>query len=366
MGADENDAGVAALMKDLETTLKTGAPDSIEEVTRKLALLDAEVIKTGADTETWGHKMAKTFGGHLRTAIASVIVAKVTQYLKQVYDNVVKLDKAVVNLQIATGKNREETKKLVKEYSALAKALGATTAEVAESADTWLRQGYSIEETTELIQASMVLSKLGQIESAEASKALTSAMRGYKLEATEVMSITDKLTAVDMEAAVTAGGIATAMAETATSAKLAGVEMDTLIGYITTVTEVTQDSEEAVGTFYKTLFARMNNVAAGKFVDEETGESLNDVETVLAKLGISLRDTNGLFRDTGAVLDEVANRWQNFDNVEQHAIATAISGTRQQEKFIVLMENYASAMDYASVAANSAGNAQEKYAAYTE
>lgn len=27
-------------------------------------------------------------------------------------------------------------------------------------------------------------------------------------------------------------------------------------------------------TFYKTLFARMNNVAAGNFIDEETGESL--------------------------------------------------------------------------------------------
>lgn len=47
------------------------------------------------------------------------------------------------------------------------------------------------------------------------------------------VKIVDKLTKVDMEAAASAGDIATAMAETATSAKLSGVSMDKLIGYIT-------------------------------------------------------------------------------------------------------------------------------------
>ena len=326
VGADTNDSGVAKMMADISKAIKNGTPEDIDKVTNALGRLEDRVVETGADVETWGHKMAKTFGGHLRTALAGLITTKVSQYLRQVYDNVVKLDKATSDLQIATGKTRAEIKTLVKEYSALAKQLSTTTVEIASAADSWLRQGYSIEETTKLIEASTMLSKLGQIEAAEATKALTSALRGYKLEASEVMSITDKLTAVDVEAAVTAGGIATAMAETATSAKLAGIEMDRLIGYITTVTEVTQDSEESVGTFYKTLFARMNNVAAGNFVDEETGESLNDVETVLNELGISLRTTTGLFRNSGVVLDEVADKWDTFNNVQQHAIATAFAG----------------------------------------
>lgn len=110
----------------------------------------------------------------------------------------------------------------------------------------------------------------------------------------------------------------------------------------------------------------MNNVKAGKFVDDETGEALNDVEKVLGELGIALRDTNGLFRDSDDVLDEVASRWESFDSVAQHAIATAFAGTRQQEKFIVLMKNYGSALDYAQTATNSAGTAMEKYEAYTE
>lgn len=333
---------------------------------KKLAEVEQYINKNSLATETWGQKMLKTFGSRVRSALAGILTAKIGQYIKNVYDNVVKLDAAVVDLQIATGMNRKETQKLVASYSELGKQLGATTAEVAKSADTWLRQGHSIEETNKLIESTMMLSKLGQIESAEASTALTSALKGYKLEASDAMSAIDKFTSVDMVSATSAGGIATAMAETATSADIAGVSMDKLIGYIATVSEVTQDGAESVGTFYKTLFARMNSVAAGEFVDEETGESLNDVETVLNELGIALRDTNGVFRSSADVLDEVAARWNNFNNVQQHAIATAFAGTRQQEKFAVLMENYGTAAEYAGIATESAGTAQEKYAAYTE
>ena len=337
-----------------------------DELKKKLAEVQHYINECGLAAETWGQRMVKTFGSKVRSAIAAIVVAKASQYIKEVYDNVVDLDEAVVNLQIATGKTREETKQLVKEYANLAKQLGATTKDIAGSADTWLRQGYSEEDSEELIKNSTMLSKLGQMEAEEASKALTSAMNGYKVSVENSIKIVDKFAAVDMEAAASAGDIATAMAETATSADTAGVSMDKLIGYITVVKEVTQDGAESVGTFYKTLFARMNNVAAGNFVDDETGESLNDVETVLNKLGIALRDSQDEFRNSGDVLDDIADRWDNFTTVEKHAIATAMAGTRQQEKFIVLMENYGDAIDYTNTAMNSAGVAGEKYNAWLD
>lgn len=340
---------------------------AVKKLNQEFISTQGQLKKIQRETDTLGNKLKETFASKILQTFAYALVGIITRALKQVYENVVNLDEAITDLQIASGKTREETAELVKAYSKLANQLGATTLEVAQSADTWLRQGYSIEEANTLISASMMLSKLGQIESTEASKALTSAMKGYKMEVAEATDIVDKFTAVDMEAAVSAGDIATAMAETATSADIAGVSMDKLIGYIATVAEVTQDGAESVGTFYKTLFARMNQVSAGNFVDEETGESLNDVETVLSELGIALRDTNGIFRSSGDVLDEVASKWENFDNVEQHAIATAFAGTRQQEKFIVLMENYGDALEYAATAADSAGTAQEKYTeAYVE
>lgn len=332
-----------------------------QELEKLYKQTSGEMSKLEAKSHTLGNQIKDTFNSKLLQSFAYALVGLLTGALRKVYTNVVELDSAITDLQIATGKTREETTALVETYADLAKQLGATMTEVAEGADTWLRQGYSVEETTQLISDSMMLAKLGQLEAAEASKALTSAMKGYKVEVEDALSIVDKFTAVDMEAAVSAGDIATAMAETAASANVAGVSMDRLIGYISTVSEVTQDGAESVGNFYKTLFARMGNVKTGTFIDNETGERLNDVEGTLGALGIQLRDSSDTFRDFGDVLDEVGARWNSFTNVQQHAIATAFAGTRQQEKFIVLMENYGQAMEYANVAAESEGTATSKY-----
>lgn len=81
----------------------------------------------------------------------------------------------------------------------------------------------------------------------------------------------------------------------------------------------------------------MSNVAAGKDTDDE-GEKLNDVEKVLSKLDIKLRDSIGEWRNFEDVLDEVADKWENFTEVQRSQIATAIAGKRscQVPEYIVI------------------------------
>lgn len=335
-------------------TQVTKLRDETNKVTKSLAALDTR-------TKGLGRSIAEAFDSRIINLFAFALAGVVTAAIGQVYTNVVALDSAVTDLQVATGKTREETQELVKSYADLAQQLGATITEVAEGADTWLRQGYSAEEAGYLIENSMMLAKLGQMEAADASTALTSALKGYRLEVEDASSVIDKFTAVDMVAAMSAGGIATAMAETAAGADLAGVSMDRLIGYIATVGEVSQDAPESVGTFFRTVFARMTNVAAGKLIDPESGEALNDVEQTLKNVGIATRDANGNFVSMQLVLDQLGEKWSTLKNAEQHRIATAVAGTRQQEKFIILMQNYANALEYAGVAADSLGTAQEKF-----
>ena len=358
----KNTPALAAQLEELNRQLAGGTFVGTEsDAQNRFVQLTNDIRKAGGEAETLGQKIRRIFGEKLGYGIIASAAMMARQAVRQVYTNVVELDKAVVNLQIATGKNREETKELVDTYSDLGRELGATTKEVANAADTWLRQGYNIEDTNELIKQSTMLSKLGQMESAEASTALTSSLKGYQLAASDAASVVDKLTAVDMEAAASAGDIATAMAECANSARIAGVDMNTLIGYLTTVKEVTQDGSESVGTFAKTMFARMGNIKAGNLEDPETGENLSNVESALSSVGIKLRSANNQFRDFDDVLTEVAAGWNNYSNVQQHAIAVAFAGTRQQEKFLVLMENYGDAMEYAGVSTESAGTALDKY-----
>ena len=89
---------------------------------------------------------------------------------------------------------------------------------------------------------------------------------------------------------------------------------------------------------FKTLYSRFGNVKAGKFVagagDEENAEefeALNDIERVLSKIGIVMRDTSAEFRNFDDVLADIAEKWSTLSDVEKNAISTAFAGTRQRE-----------------------------------
>lgn len=356
------DGGVLAQFDEFKRKLSSGGFTNEKQLNTELAMLKRRLEDVGATGESAFSKLRKFFTTRFGSIAVSTLFYGLIRQIKECIQTVVELDSAVTDLQIATGYSKEQTRELIREYSALAVQLGATTTEVAAAADEWLRQGHSAEDATKLVNDSMMLSKLGQIDSAEATKALTSAMKGYKVEVDDVAGIVDRLTAVDMQAATSAGDIATAMAETATSARLAGVDMNTLIGYLTVVQEVTQDGAESVGTFMKTTLARYSNIKAGALTDPETSEDLSNVENALKGVGIQIRSASGEFRDFDEVLDDVQANWKSYSSVQQSAIAIAFGGTRNREKFLTLMDNYNTALKYSETAANSAGTAQQKYA----
>ena len=294
---------------------------------------------------------------------------KVVEAGREAIDTVKELDDASLQLQLATGKTREEAKSMISDYRELGNELGNLTQNVAESADEWLRQGKTVEETNTLIADSVRLATIGQISSSDATEYLTSAMNGYKVAVNDVYKISDKLSSIDMASATSAGGLAEAMSRTATSANIAGVSMDRLLAILATTGEVTQKSMSSIGESYKAIFARMRDIKAGNLssVGEDGNiEDLSDVEIVLNSLGIKLRDTNQEFRNFQTVLDEVASGWNNYSSVQQAAIAKAFAGQRQQENFLVLMENYDRVLKYTDIAVNSEGATSEKFANYLD
>ena len=85
------------------------------------------------------------------------------------------------------------------------------------------------------------------IDSGQATAYLTSMIKGFKLEVSDAIDVVSKLTAVDMEAASSAGDIAAALQNVATTAQLAGVSLDETIAYATTIIETTQRDASSVG-----------------------------------------------------------------------------------------------------------------------
>jgi TP901 family phage tail tape measure protein len=359
---------IANKMADLNKEIENGTL-TMEKF--KQSGITQDINRLGASLDVAKNKMGG-FTAELLTSITAFVrwyaignlVGSVRREIVKLVDTVGDLNKQLVNLQMATGGTYEETYNLLQSYSLLGSIIGASTAEIAESANEYLRQGKSIAETNTLIYDTMVLSKTGMIDSASAASYLTTVTKGYKVAVEDVIGVVDQLTAVDMVSATSAGGLAEGMAQTANGARLAGVEMSKLLGYIAVVGETTGEAMSSVGNTFSTIFARMGNIKLKRLIDPTTGEDLSNVETTLRRLKIELRENETTFRNFGDVLDDVGGKWATYNDVDKRALALSIAGKDHYEAFVTLMENYGKALEYTSVATNSSGTAMQKMEAY--
>lgn len=335
--------------------------DGINQTTQGMNRLKASASNTNTTFGKLRNTISNTFStGKLAMTGYLAVLRSINLASKNAKQSIKELDKSVTDLSVATNMSRKSTYDLLGQYNNMAKQLSSTTTHISSAADDYLRAGKNMSEANKLIQDSIMLSKLGQIDSGAATEDLLAIMNGFNMSVEEVNKALDSMVAIDMAAATSSGDIATALKYCASSADVAGVSFNKLAAMIGTVQDKTQQSAETVGTFMNTLLSRYRNVKIGQFVDDD-GQDLSDVETILDSVGIKLRETNQEFRDFETVIDEVAKSWNNYSGVQQAAIAKAFSGSRQQNRFIALMEGYNKTLELTEVAANSAGTAVEKF-----
>lgn len=350
--------------------------DLEDKSAKRLKLMeDTMKVRSKGITNIWDSlatSFKSVFTRFSQMGLAYSILSKLKKGFADLVQSVTQLDKAMANLRVVTGASYEEAKSMIHGYAQLGSELAATTLEVSTAAQEWLRQGYDVAEVNKLVESSIKLSVLGMMSASDATKSLTSAMKGFKLEAGDVSEIVDKFTSLDMKAATTAGDIATALSKFATTAQMAGVDIDQAAAMATAIMDVSQNDAGATGNALKTIFSRFGNVKAGTYQNlaagdsDDTTDKINDIERVLSTLGIQVRSSAREMRDFDDVLDDIAEKWQYLDSVSQNAIATALAGTRQRESFAVLMNNYDKYKEFVEVSENSAGTADEKYQSYLE
>lgn len=315
-----------------------------------------------------GQSVFQSLGGSFREAFSAYSLAnmmqdglyKIVDAGKKAVSTVKEFDDLKTNLAMVTGKDKTYTEDLMQSYNELGQEIGSITSDVAESANTWLRQGRSMADTNQLIKDSMVLSKDAQMSSEDASQVLTSTLNGFKLGADQASRINDILTSIDLKSASDAGGIGTSLQKVASQANNVGMSLEKTAAIIATIKDVTQGSDETIGTSLKSILSRMNNIKAGKFVDDN-GEALNDVEKVLNKIGITMRDNNDQFLDSETIIDSVADKWDTLNKNTQKAVSTALGGTHQANSVIAMLDNYDKVKMLTETAYNSEGTAEKKF-----
>ena len=337
----------------------TGLGGAIEDTTESAKHLDNQQKALNATFGSLANRITNSIS-------ALTIFNRSIQIVRQAVNSVRELDAAFTQIAIVSEQSNEQAWQMFDSFNKLAKQYSITTKDLTEGAKLFYQQGLNAADTMKMVEASTVSAALGEVTMTEAANTLTAAIQGYNESAAVAMEYTDKIAMVGAVSAADFNELSTAMEKTASSAYTAGIDFDHLLGYLGKMIEVTREAPANLGTAMKTIIARFEDMKKDPMAILEDGVTANKVEAALATIGIALRNSEGEFRALQDVMDELGMKWQSLTRNQQAYIATVAAGSRQQSRFLALMNNYDRTMELVAESQNSAGAAAKQYAVYQD
>lgn len=288
--------------------------------------------------------------------------------MKQTFNDIRDIDKAFASIAMVTDMDISQLWGQYDEYAKIANELGQSTESVIKSSALYYQQGLNTAQSLTLTKDTMKLATLANIDFEQSTKLMTAALRAFHMELDSGAHITDVYSELAANAAANVQDIAYAMSKTSSIAASAGMSFENTAAMLTTMIEVTQEAPENLGTAMKSIIARFTEVK--KNVSDIEGDietiDINKVDAALKSVGISLKDQAGQLRDLDQVFLELSAEWNDLDRNTQRYIATLAAGSRQQSRFLALMENYDRTMELIETAQDSAGRSSEQFAKYAD
>lgn len=289
---------------------------------------------------------------------------------RDVTNTIKELDSVMTETAVVTDFEISDMWDKLPEYTEQASKLGTSIKSLYEATTLYYQQGLGDQAAMDLGVETMKMARIANMDAADATKAMTAALRGFNMEinetsATRINDVYSELAAIT---AADTNQIATAMSKTASIASSANMEFETTAAFLAQIIETTQEAPETAGTAMKTIIARFTEVKklfsegmlTGK---DEEGEAIeiNKIDKALQSVGISLKDFLLGKKGIDDIFLELASKWGTLDLATQRYIATTAAGSRQQSRFIAMMSDYGRTMELVNAAQNSGGASQEQF-----
>ena len=304
---------------------------------------------------------------HFSNSIKQVFSATSVYYamqrvIRSAVEDFQELDQQFNEIAIVSDYSTKEMWESFSTVNKTAQEFGVTTKNVLEVQNLYYHQGKDMTEVNKLTAQTLTLAKITGLDFERATSELTAALNAYNIAAEDAVEVTDSIAALDANAAISSEELMTALTKTASIAANAGMSLQSTEVFLTKMIETTREAPENLGTALKTIIARFGEVK--QQVDGEDVEliDINRVDTALKTIGISLLDTAGQIRDLDDVFYELSAKWDGLDRNTQRYIATIAAGSRQQSRFIAMLEDYDRTLELTDIAQNSAGTGADQLA----
>lgn len=314
------------------------------------------------ETHSLVNQMGTTMVNTVKWGIASSIMNTFTSSVQGAFTYVESLEKSLTNIRIVTGDSQQKMEQFADSANRAAQELGRSTMDYSKAALTFYQQGLGDEDVQARTEAVL---KAQNITGAGSQMAdyLTAVWNGYKVANEQAQVYVDKLAAVADSSASDMSQLAIAMSKVASTANTMGVDVDQLNAQLATVVATTRQAPEAVGTAFKTIYTRLNDIKTGA---DGAQVSLGNYSGKMAELGFNVLDATGHLRDTGQVMQEIGSRWGDLTREQRVYLATTMGGQRQVNQLMALFDNWTTYSELLNTSLESEGTLAQKNSVYLE
>ena len=338
-----------------------GVADSFKEGNVQISNFNQTTNRTESEVSELINQFARF------TTIAGALEV-VTNAIRSSYQAVKELDEAMNSIAVVTDMTTQDLWDQIDAYTELATATGSTIKGSYEVAQLYYQQGLNTADVMTATEETLKMARIAQIDYASATDYATAAIKGFNLAHEDLAHINDVYSNLAAKTAADTEEISIAMSKVASIAHSTGMELETTAAFLTQIIATTREAPETAGTALKTVIARFSEVKkligeGGIMGTDEEGEEINvnKIEGALKTAGVQLRDTAGQMRDLDDVFLELASKWDSLDTMQQRYIATQAAGSRQQSRFLALMNNYDELMTTVGYATDAAGASNEQF-----
>ena len=351
-------------MSQLITTLAQGGNVG-QQAFRQLTAAIANTQVPIKQTNTLLNNMMTSLKNTVKWELSSTAVHSLESALSGAVSYVEDLNTSLTNIRIVTNKSAEDMAQFAIQANKAAKELSSTTKAYADASLIYFQQGDTEEMAAKKAAITLKAAHSSFNSTAsEMSEYLTAVWNSYKVSGDELQRYVDIMAALGANTATSLEEIATSMQKVAATANTVGVSMEQVSSIIATVSSVTRESAESIGTSYKTIFARIGDLKLGK--TDEDGIGLGTVSSQLQAIGVDILDQNQNLREMGDIITDLGNRWQTMTSAQKTATAQAVAGKRQYTQLMALFDNWDMYGKNLATAMNSEGTLEQMNSMYEE
>ena len=329
-------------------------------LTQAVAQSEVPMRRTNAMLKEMGTTLANT----ARWQLSSSMLHGFMSAVQSAYGYAQDLNESLNNIRIVTGQNVDQMAQFAQNANKAARALSATTTEYTNASLIYYQQGLNDQQVKDRTDITIKMANVARQSAEIVSDQMTAVWNNFYDGSKSLEHYADVMTALGAATASSTDEIAQGLNKFAAIADTVGLSYEYAASALATVTATTRQSADVVGTAFKTLFARIQDLELGKTLDD--GTTLGTYSQALAKVGVQIKDTSGEMKKMDVILEEMASKWDSLSKAEQIALAQSVAGVRQYTQLIALMDNWDFMEKNIATSNASAGTLQRQADIYAE